>query len=152
MSESIPSDLVSRTWSRPFKQVESIPPSADVVIIGGGIVGVATAWFLTRQGVNVVVCEKGHIAGEQSGRNWGWVRQQGRDAREMPMIIESMNIWRTLAEELGEDVGYTQTGCIYAARDDDQLSRYATWLRTAEKYGVDTRIISGDEVARHARW
>ena len=151
MSESAPANLVAQTWSRPFEPPESIPASTDVVIIGGGIVGVSTAWFLTKQGVHVVLCEKGHIAGEQSGRNWGWVRQQGRDAREMPMIVESLKIWRTLADEIGEDVGYMQTGCLYAARDDDQLDHYAAWLRTAEKYGLDTLIISGEEVAQHAR-
>ena len=104
MTEPIPADLVTRTWSRPIERPDAIPDSADVVIIGGGIVGVSTAWFLARQGVRVALCEKGHIAGEQSGRNWGWVRQQGRDAREMPMIIESLNIWRGLAEAIGEDV------------------------------------------------
>jgi len=150
MSESVPADLVAKTWSRPFKRPESIPASADVVIIGGGIVGVSTAWFLAKQGVNVVLCEKGHIAGEQSGRNWGWARQQGRDSREMPMSVESMRIWRTLDEEIGEDVGYTQTGCLYAARDDDELDQYAAWLPTAREYGLDTRIISGAEVALHA--
>lgn len=149
MSESVPAKLVAQTWSRPFEPPESIPAAADVVIIGGGIVGVSTAWFLAKWGVNVVLCEKGHIAGEQSGRNWGWVRQQGRDAREMPMMVESMNIWRTLADEIGEDVGFKQTGCLYAARDDDELEQYAGWLRTAEKYEVDTRIISGKEVAQH---
>ena len=150
MSESVPANLVSKTWSRPFEPPESIPASADVVIIGGGIVGVSTAWFLTMQGVNVLLCEKGHIAGEQSGRNWGWVRQQGRDAREMPMIVESLKIWRTLADEIEEDVGFKQTGCVYAARDDDQLERYAAWLPIAEEYGVDTRIISGDELTQYA--
>ena len=148
MSESVPADLIAQTWSRPFERTESIPASADVVIIGGGIVGVSTAWFLTKQSVNVVLCEKGHIAGEQSGRNWGWVRQQGRDSREIPMSVESMNIWRMLAEDIGEDVGYMQTGCLYAARDDDQLDQYAAWLPTAAEYGLDTRIISGDEVAK----
>jgi glycine/D-amino acid oxidase-like deaminating enzyme len=151
MSESVPANLVSQTWSRPFELPESIPASADVVIIGGGIVGVSTAWFLTRQGVSVVLCEKGHIAGEQSGRNWGWVRQQGRDAREMPMMVESLKIWRTLADEIGEDVGFKQTGCVYAARDDDQLERYAAWLPVAEEYGLDTRMISGDELTQYAR-
>ena len=150
MSDSVPANLVSQTWSRPFEPPESIPAAADVVIIGGGIVGVSTAWFLSRQGVNVVLCEKGHIAGEQSGRNWGWVRQQSRDAREMPMMVESLRIWRSLADEIGEDVGFRQTGCLYAARDDDQLENYAAWLPTAKEYGVDTRIITGEEVAQHA--
>jgi len=148
-TESVPANLVAQTWSRPFAPPESIPASADVVIIGGGIVGVSTAWFLARQGVNVVLCEKGHIACEQSGRNWGWVRQQGRDVREMPMIVESLKIWRTLADEIGEDVGYRQTGCLYAARDDAQLEEYAAWLPTAAEYGLDTRVISGKEVAQH---
>lgn len=151
MPESVPANLVAKTWSRSFEPPESIPASADIVIIGGGIVGVCTAWFLTQQGVKVVLCEKGHVAGEQSGRNWGWVRQQGRDAREMPMIVESLKIWRTLSDDIAEDVGFRQTGCLYAARTDVQLEEYAAWLPTARKYGVDTRIISGEEIAQYAR-
>ena len=150
MTESVSNNVVSQTWTRPFELPDSIPDSADVVIIGGGIVGVSTAWFLTKQGVKVVLCEKGHIAGEQSGRNWGWVRQQCRDTREMPMIVESLKIWRTLADEIQEDVGYRQTGCVFATADEDQLKQYAQWLPTAKEYGLDTRIISGEEVAQYA--
>ena len=89
MTNEDTADTVSSTWDRSLSPPAGVPASADVVIIGGGIVGVSTAWFLAKQGVNVVLCEKGHIAGEQSGRNWGWVRQQGRDVRELPMMIES---------------------------------------------------------------
>jgi len=110
MSDSVPLDLVSRIWAAPFDAPASIPASADIVVIGGGIVGVSTAWFLAKQGIDVVLCEKGHIAGEQSGRNWGWVRQQGRDTREMPMIVESLRIWRGLEDEIGEDVGFSERG------------------------------------------
>jgi len=77
MTAQTPENIVASTWTKPIPAVEKIPAQADVVIIGGGIVGVSTAWFLARQGVDVVLCEKGHIAGEQSGRNWGWVRVQG---------------------------------------------------------------------------
>lgn len=142
---------VSATWKRPFEQPEDVPAAADVVIIGGGIVGASTAWFLAKQGVDVVLCEKGHIAGEQSGRNWGWVRQQGRDVREMPMIVESMKIWRELSDEIGEDVGYEQTGCLFLAGDDDQLEEFGGWLPTAREYGVDTRLIDADELSEHVR-
>ncbi len=112
MSESMPANLVAQTWERPLQPPDSIPASADIVIIGGGIVGVSTAWFLARQGIDVVVCEKGHIAGEQSGRNWGWVRQQLRDTREMPMIVESLRIWRGLEDEIGDDVGFHERGVM----------------------------------------
>lgn len=150
MTEPVAADLVTRTWSRRFEPPGSIPGSAEVVIIGGGIIGVSTAWFLARQGARVALCEKGHIAGEQSGRNWGWVRQQGRDAREMPMILESLSIWRGLAEAIGEDVGFAQTGCLYAARTDAELEGYASWLPTAREHGLDTRMVSSNEIARLA--
>jgi glycine/D-amino acid oxidase-like deaminating enzyme len=116
------------------------------VIIGGGIIGVATAWFLAKQGVNVVLCEKGHIAGEQSGRNWGWVRQQGRDTREMPMIVESLRIWRGLEQEIGEDVGFSENGVLFAADDDKAMNEYADWISTARDYDLDTRLVEGREL------
>ncbi len=138
--------LVARTWERPLQPPEHIPESSDVVIIGAGILGVTAAWFLTKQGIKVTVCEKGLVAGEQSSRNWGWVRVQGRDKREMPMAMHAMRIWRGLAEEIGEDVGYEQGGCIFAARNDKDLASFAKWLDVAKEYGVDTRIIEGDEL------
>ncbi len=151
MSEDVVSDTVAGTWTKPFEPPKEIPTHADVAIIGGGIVGVSTAWFLAKQGLDVVLCEKGHIAGEQSGRNWGWVRQQMRDARELPMMIVSIKIWKTLSEEIGEDVGFTQGGCVYAARNDKELEEYEAWLPTAKAYGLDTRSLSSEEVAQHIR-
>ncbi len=148
MTQSIPANLVAQTWSRPLQRPGAVPGAADVVIIGGGIIGVSTAWFLARQGVRVALCEKGHIAGEQSGRNWGWVRQQGRDVREMPMIIESLQIWRTLADELEEDVGFRQTGSLFAARREREFEDYSAWVETARQHGLDTRIVSAREIER----
>lgn len=139
-------DNVSAIWTGPLEPPDSCPDSADIVIIGGGIVGVSTAWFLARQGVDVALCEKGHIAGEQSGRNWGWVRQQARDPREMPMILDSLKIWRELADAIGEDVGFRSTGCLFLARTEKELERYDGWLGVAKEYNLDTRILRGAEL------
>jgi glycine/D-amino acid oxidase-like deaminating enzyme len=146
MSESLPANLVAQTWDRPIPASGAVPASADIVIIGGGIVGVSTAWFLARQGINVVLCEKGHIAGEQSGRNWGWVRQQLRDTREMPMIVESLKIWRELEDEIGEDVGYREQGVMVAAHSDKEAERFSQWIKTSDEYGVETRMLDGNKV------
>jgi glycine/D-amino acid oxidase-like deaminating enzyme len=149
--------MVTSTWERPFTPPATCPQQADVVIIGGGIVGVSTAWFLARQGVDVVLCEKGHIAGEQSSRNWGWVRAQGRDTRELPMMLESMRIWEGIEVEIGEDVGFTRAGCLYMTQSEKQLGEYANWLGIAREYGLDTQVIEGKELDKHvnnasARW
>lgn len=134
---------VSSVWESAAAPAPQLPDNADIVIIGGGIIGVSTAWFLARQGVRVVLCEKGHIAGEQSSRNWGWVRQQGRDPRELPMMMESHRIWQDLEEQIGEEVGLQQCGCLFMARTDKQLEELAAWLPVAKEHGLDTRIISG---------
>ena len=63
------------------------PARADVVVVGGGIVGVSAALYLAKKGVAVTLCEKGRIAGEQSSRNWGWCRTMGRDPAELPLAI-----------------------------------------------------------------
>ena len=136
---------------------QALPRSCDVLIVGGGIVGVSAAYHLARSGVSVVLCEKGRIAGEQSGRNWGWVRQQGRDARELPLMMHSMKIWRGLAAELGEDLGFTQGGCLYLAESPAELAHFETWLGTAAQHQLDARLLSAAQLssvlnAAQARW
>jgi len=123
-----------------------IPRSVDVAIIGGGIVGCSAAYFLARQGVAVALFEKGRIAGEQSGRNWGWVRQQGRSPIELSLMIESLGLWQELQRNLGEDTGFRQGGSLYLAEDTVQLAELAEWLEVARAHGLDTRMLSGSEL------
>ena len=67
---------------------DSFPTTpTGVVVIGGGIIGVSAALTLAERGIAVTLCEKGEIGGEQSSRNWGWCRQQGRDPREIPSLL-----------------------------------------------------------------
>ena len=68
----------------------ALPARGRVVVIGGGIIGAATAYFLAEDGIPTLLCEKGVIAGEQSSRNWGWCRQQGRARAEIPLAREAL--------------------------------------------------------------
>ena len=124
-----------------------LPEAADVVVIGGGIIGSSTAYFLARAGVSVALFEKGRIAGEQSGRNWGWVRQQCRSPVELPLMIESLAIWKELSAHLGEDLGFRQGGTLYLAGSEDELAGLAQWLGVARTHGLDTKVIAGRELA-----
>ena len=78
----------------------------DVVIVGGGIVGCASAYYLARKGVRVQLFEKDGIGERQSGLKGGWVRVQGRDAAEIPLMVGAKEIWANFLEETGEDVGW----------------------------------------------
>jgi glycine/D-amino acid oxidase-like deaminating enzyme len=118
------------------------------VVIGAGIAGTMTAYFLAKRGVPVVLCEKGRVGGEQSSRNWGWVRKQGRDPRELPAIIESLRIWEGLEQELEADIGWHQGGTVYLAESDEDLAHYERWLGFARQYQLDSRMLSPDEIDR----
>ena len=131
----------------PVSPSEKMPASVDVVIIGGGIIGVATAWHLARAGVSVALCEKGVIGGEQSSRNWGYCRQQGRDPAELPLIKLSMKQWETMAADLGEDVGYRRTGVHYFASNAAKMKYFEDFLPLANEYELGTRLLSGAEAA-----
>jgi glycine/D-amino acid oxidase-like deaminating enzyme len=131
------------------------PAEADVVIVGGGVIGVMTAWHLARAGLRAVVIEKGRVAGEQSSRNWGWIRAQGRDPAEIPIVVEAAAQWRELAATIGEDIGLRQTGVAYLAKDAAAIAGYEAWLPHARANGVRSRILSAAEVAAlmpEARW
>ncbi|HVG81796.1 MAG TPA: FAD-binding oxidoreductase [Methylomirabilota bacterium] len=132
----------------PVPSDDRLPASAEVVIVGGGIVGASAALALSERGIPVLLCEKGAIGAEQSGRNWGWCRKQGRDPRELPLMLESMRMWEGLAQRVGFDVGFRRTGVVYLARTEAELARHEAWLETARPYQLDTRLLGPAELAR----
>ncbi|MFM0308776.1 FAD-binding oxidoreductase [Paraburkholderia sp. RL17-383-BIF-A] len=119
----------------------SLPDSADVVVIGAGIVGVFTAWFLAKRGVKVSLIEKGIVGGEQSSRNWGWCRQQNRDARELPIATESLRLWEQFEAESGETTGFRRSGLLYLSNDDSELATWTRWCEFARTAGVRTEVL-----------
>lgn len=126
---------------------DALPDACDLLIIGGGVIGVTAAIFAADHGLKVVLCEKGRIAGEQSSRNWGWVRQQGRDLGELPISMESRRHWEAFSAELGGDrLGLRWTGILGAAAREEDLAQYETWLGHAKLFGVDSRMVSATEI------
>jgi len=126
---------------------EVLPSAATVVIIGGGIIGVSAALSLAERGIPVVLCEKGPIAGEQSSRNWGWCRQAGRDEREMPLIVQSLALWRDMNRVTEFETGFRECGCLYIGATEADERYYETWLAMARPYDIGTRLVRGAELA-----
>lgn len=126
---------------------EGFPERCDVAVIGGGIVGVSTAYELARRGVQVALLEKGVIGCEQSGRNWGWVRQQNRDLHELPLAMQSLKRWSELSEELGEDTGFRKAGILYGTEHQSDVAQWESWLARAREVGFNSEILSARELA-----
>lgn len=139
----IPDDVMARIGHRP----NAFPESADVVIIGGGIMGAATAYYLAKAGVGVVLVEKDKVAAQQSGRNWGFVRTQYRDPAELPIAVEALALWPTLEQELNSQVAWRRTGCIFVAQTEAELAQFEQWVSRVRDVATDARMLSGREVA-----
>lgn len=118
----------------------------DVAIIGGGIIGCASAYYLARKGLQVTVLEKDSGVGQQaSGRNGGGVRQHGRKAA-LPLAIASVRMWSSLAQELGSNLEYVRTGNLNLALDEASVNGFERELAWEHSQGLnEVRLLSADE-------
>ncbi|HEY1148256.1 MAG TPA: FAD-dependent oxidoreductase [Pseudoduganella sp.] len=98
----------------------SASPQADVLIIGGGIMGASTAFFLRKRGVSVTLLERGLVGQQASGVNFGNVRRQGRFLPQLPLANRANEIWYKLNELLGEDAEFLPTGHLRCAYDAER--------------------------------
>ncbi|GAB1578588.1 NAD(P)/FAD-dependent oxidoreductase [Bordetella petrii] len=106
-----------------------MPEAVDVAIVGGGIIGICTAYALAQAGMRVCVLEKGVLAGEQSSRNWGWVRTLDRDPAEVPLALRANQLWGEI--QARADVGFRRTGILYLQEDRHDAQRHQRWLELA---------------------
>lgn len=135
----------------PLMRIEGsaeLPASADAVVIGGGAVGAFTALYLAERGLKVALVEKGLVGAEQSSRNWGWCRQQNRDARELPMATRSLELWDDLARLTGDGAGFRRCGLLYLSNDEAEIAGWAAWVDFARTVGVTSQVLDGAEATR----
>ena len=121
--------------------------SADVVVIGGGVIGVFSALFMNRLGLKVVLLEKGLIACEQSSRNWGWIRQQGRDEDEIPIMNDALKLWEETERETGGKTGFKRGGLMYLASSEKKLIQRRLWLKTAQHYRINSVELNSKQIS-----
>lgn len=129
----------------PVEGAARLPESAEVVVIGGGILGVLSALELAEAGVSVVLLEKGVIAGEQSSRNWGWVRQMGRVEAELPLAKAALEMWRGMDRRIGGVTGFRQTGIAYTAFTDADARHWRHWHAIGTRHGIPTQMLGPEE-------
>jgi glycine/D-amino acid oxidase-like deaminating enzyme len=126
----------------------ALPARTTVVIIGGGIIGACTALFLARDGIPVVLCEKGEIAAEQSSRNWGWCRKMGRDAREVPLALEALRLWNEMNKMIEAECGFRRSGIVYLCRTQKDLERRQAWLeQVGRPHQINSRMLTRDQLS-----
>ena len=122
--------------------------ACDVIVIGGGVIGCATAYNLAKKGRSVTVLDREPNIGEgASSRNGGGVRQSGRDGRELPLAMYAVeNMWPGLSDELGADVEYVKKGNLRLGKTEAHLEKLRGLASMSQGMGLDMRMIGPDEV------
>lgn len=126
----------------------ALPERADIVIIGAGIQGCATAYYLAKAGMKVVLIDKSRVAAQQSSRAWGFVRVQMRDPDEIPLMQAGKEIWRGLEAELNADLEWNQGGALYVTNRPATMAYREKWYNDTRGFGLDSRLLSPAEVGR----
>ena len=117
-----------------------VPKGAQVVIIGGGVTGLSAAWWLAREGVDVLVLEKGVVGWEASGRNGG-----GCSHYQSPLFLEEQRLWPQMDERLGYATEYRRERVVLAL-DEAQLARYRNMGAIGESFGFTWTELDAKQV------
>lgn len=120
--------------------------TADVAIIGGGLMGCSAAFFLRQRGLSVILLETDKVGRQASGTNFGNVRRQGRPIIQLPLANRASRIWRQANELLGSDVEYLQNGHIRVAFRErpENVGVMEDYAARAREEGLDLELLSGN--------
>ena len=134
-----------RMWRTPA----SLRSRYDVVIIGGGVHGLAAAYYLGKRGVtNVAVLERSYIGAGASGRNTAIIRSNYRTPEGVAFYDESVKLYEGLSSELGYNVLFSQQGHLTLAHTDSAINGLRVRAEVNQLCGVDSRLIWRDEIQK----
>ncbi|KAA0285073.1 MAG: FAD-binding oxidoreductase [Chloroflexi bacterium] len=127
-----------------------IPKTADILIIGGGVMGASAAYHLAKRGVkDILLLEKeSHFGTGATGRCAGGVRYQFSTEINVTLSIHSLPMIENFKEEIGQDPGYHKYGYLLVATNENEVKEFGRNVAMQNRLGVQTELLSGDEVRR----
>ncbi|MEF8851498.1 MAG: FAD-dependent oxidoreductase [Haloarculaceae archaeon] len=121
----------------------------DTVVVGGGIVGVASAYYLATGGADVTLVEKSHLGAGSTDRANGGIRAQFSSPVSAELSLASIDVWETFGAEFGTDIGYRRPGYLFLARKADTADRFRETVRRQNELGVPSEFIGPEEAREH---
>jgi len=126
---------------------EKLNKTADVVVIGGGLIGSSAAYYLAKKGVKVIVIEKkGGLCFGASGANQGGCPFQIFTSPVLELVNESLELYKDLSEELGYDLEFQNSGSLICSVDEEQCSAVERHYQIFREKGLNVRLIEGGKI------
>jgi sarcosine oxidase subunit beta len=127
----------------------TLPERASVVVIGGGIVGVSTAFHLAEAGVrDVLLIERDSLGAGSTSKAAGGVRASFSNPANIALGARSLQTWRTFADRPGGQIDLEQVGYLFLLSTEDDLRGFSEAVALQADFGLDSRMLSPDEVVR----
>ncbi len=149
LNSPLPSALIGSPTRGAFVNVnvpQTVPTSASVVIIGGGIMGTATAYELAKAGVeDIVLIERGELAGGSTSRAAGGLRCQFSDEANIMLGARSLEIFRRFEEQMGQNIDMVQSGYLFLLDNEADAEKMAANVELQASLGQSSRMISPAE-------
>lgn len=124
-----------------------LPKTVDVVVIGAGNIGSLTALTLVERGLKVVLCEKGSVAGESSGRSLGYIESLFSDRVKLEMVARAKVLWKDIDQRVQGPTGYVKTGSVTGFLSEEGLAAAEDWVNTVKDIeGIDGYIMTKTEL------
>lgn len=122
----------------------------DVLVLGGGLMGTTTAFFLRRHGLSVTLLERELVGRQASGTNFGNVRRQGRALHQMPLANRARAVWGRVKDLLGEDLEFVPYGHLRVCYTEAQAAVLEQHARDVKPLGLDLELFTAEQLGQ--RW
>jgi sarcosine oxidase subunit beta len=122
-----------------------LPPAADVVIVGGGVVGVSAAFHLAEAGAEVVLLERDQLASGSTSKAAGGLRAQFSDALNIEIAKRSLEAYKRFAQRPGWDIDFEEIGYLFVLTTETELEVFTRSVALQNELGVPSRIITPEE-------
>ncbi|MGZ4316087.1 MAG: NAD(P)/FAD-dependent oxidoreductase [Gaiellaceae bacterium] len=122
-----------------------LPGRADVVVIGGGVIGTSAAFHLAEAGVDVVLVERGQLGSGSTSRAAGGVRTQFSDLLNIEIARRSLAAFRDFGRRPGWEIDLKEVGYLFVLAHEDDVATFEASVALQNQAGLDTRMVSASE-------
>lgn len=120
-----------------------------VTVVGGGVIGLSSAYYLANRGADVTLCEKGSLGMGSTARSAGGIRTQFSTPVNVELSIRSLEVWESFHEQFGVDISHKRNGYLFLTGDEETSERFRADVTMQNDIGAESRFLTPEEAKEY---